>query len=556
MALSDTQLLRAFVESSEEAAFAELVRRRIDFVYGSALRQVGGDRHRAADITQEVFVTLARKASSLTRHPALLGWLYTATRFAAIDTVRSEQARKVREQEAIAMETIHHEPEPEWSRLHGVLDEALTELPERDREVVLARYFDKRAYAEIGSALGLSADAAQKRVDRALDKLRVALARREVTSTTAALGLVLSAQASLAAPAGLAGTVTTSALTASAATGSAAAAGGGLLFLVMKKHALGLAAAAAIVGVGTMLVGVRADGEARHTFEVTQQAHAALSEQLAGLEHDAQAGEARVQAAEKINGELLQRAKTGEVPAAEQPLTTEMIMTRLGQARRLAYSGDAALALTELIWCYDVGLPMMSSGSGARAGLLATFASLGERHPPALEWLHARRKQAWASAQGDASAVEEFRLYTSINHALKEEATNVALLDTLPSGDPRRRSLLSLSVDYLIEHQRYKDAAEGRSFSTIQAMWNTLNRRDLPLGSDRQVLSDYRIKSSLMNLELLAGSGALDEARTYAGQMLVVDGSEKMRALMQERLVRAGQPDLLATKPQASRESP
>lgn len=552
MALSDTQLLRAFAEAGDETAFAELVRRRIDFVYGSALRQVGGDAHRASDVTQEVFVTLARKASSLTSHPALLGWLCTTTRFAAIDTVRSEQARKAREQEAIAMETTHHEPEPDWSRLHAVLDDALIELPERDREAVLARYFDKRAYAQIGTTLGLSADAAQKRVDRALDKLRVALARREVTSTTAALGLVLSAQASLAAPAGLAGTVTKSALT-TAATGSAAVVGGGLLFLVMKKYGLGLAVAAALVGVGTMVVGVRADGEARQMLEVTQQAHAALRDQLAALERDVQAGEARVHAVEKANGELLQKAKAGQAATAEQPLTADMIRARLQQAQRLALSGDPALALAELIWCFDVGLPMISSYSGVRSTLPLAFARLGERHPPALEWLRARRDQIGASIQSDLGAGEDFRLYTTLNHVLKEDAVNVALLDKLPAGDIRRRALSSASIEYLVEHQRYKDAAEGRSFSSIQSMWETANRQSLPNEASRQAFTDYRTKSSLFNLELLAGSGALEDARTYAGQMLAVDGSERMRALIQDRLVRAGQPDLLSTKPQEPR---
>ncbi|MES2695679.1 MAG: sigma-70 family RNA polymerase sigma factor [Verrucomicrobiota bacterium] len=191
MPLTDSQLLRAFADSSDEAAFAELVRRRLDFVYASALRQVGGDAHRAADVAQEVFVTLARKASALTRHPALLGWLCTATRFAAVDAIRSEQRRKLREQEASLMQQTENEGDADWSRLQPVLDAALTELPDRDREAVLARYFDRQSFAEIGRELGLSEDAAQKRVERALDKLRAVLARRDVTSTTAALGLVL-----------------------------------------------------------------------------------------------------------------------------------------------------------------------------------------------------------------------------------------------------------------------------------------------------------------------------------------------------------------------------
>jgi DNA-directed RNA polymerase specialized sigma24 family protein len=82
--MTDSELLRKFADETCESAFAELVQRRINFVYSAALRQLAGDKHRAKDITQEVFIDLARKAAALKRHPDLLGWLYMSTRFAAL----------------------------------------------------------------------------------------------------------------------------------------------------------------------------------------------------------------------------------------------------------------------------------------------------------------------------------------------------------------------------------------------------------------------------------------------------------------------------------------
>src|SRR5262245_50135383 len=104
--MNDSELLRQFVKEYSQEAFAELVRRRVGLVYAAALRQLGGDTHRAEDVTQEVFVDLARKAPSLLRHPILIGWLFTSTHFAAAKVVRTEQRRARREGEAHAMHDL------------------------------------------------------------------------------------------------------------------------------------------------------------------------------------------------------------------------------------------------------------------------------------------------------------------------------------------------------------------------------------------------------------------------------------------------------------------
>jgi RNA polymerase sigma factor (sigma-70 family) len=186
---NDSELLRRYVSGQSEAAFAELVGRYLGLVYSAALRQVSGDVAAAQDIAQAVFVDLARKASSLTQHPSLAGWLYTSTRFLAANARREMTRRAAREQIAHAMNQLHPaESEPDWSTLQPVLDEAMHDLEAAEREAVLWRFFEQRSFADIGERLGLKENSARMRVERALDKLRAALKHRGITSTAIALG--------------------------------------------------------------------------------------------------------------------------------------------------------------------------------------------------------------------------------------------------------------------------------------------------------------------------------------------------------------------------------
>lgn len=220
----DSDLLRRYIETGAQEAFSELVRRRIGLVYSVALRQTGGDRHRAEDATQIVFEDLARKARTLAARPVLAGWLYRSARLAAAELVRAEHRRQRREQQAHTMDPILNENarDEDWQKVRPVLDEALSEIAETDRDAIVLRFFDRRPFAEIGARLRLSENTARMRVQRALDQLNTALARRGVRSTAGALGLALANQIGASAPAGLAASVTGAAL----AQGSAVAAGG------------------------------------------------------------------------------------------------------------------------------------------------------------------------------------------------------------------------------------------------------------------------------------------------------------------------------------------
>jgi len=214
----DARLLRRFAKETDEAAFRELVARNFALVYSVALRQLNGDTHLAEDVAQMVFTDLARKARALPRRTVVTGWLYEAARRAAAKTVRGEQRRRLREQEASMMTDA--ESSPDWELVRPALDSAMGQLGEQDRCAVLLHYFELRGFRDIGAALGISDDAAQKRVTRALPKLRDILLRRGVSISSAALATALTASAVKAAPAGMAFSVSTASL-ATAATAPA-----------------------------------------------------------------------------------------------------------------------------------------------------------------------------------------------------------------------------------------------------------------------------------------------------------------------------------------------
>ena len=215
----DAELLRCYVATLDQQAFAELVARHVDAVFSAALRRVGGDVHFAEDVTQQVFVALARKAADVSRHPFLGGWLYTTTRNEAANVVRRERRRKAREQSASALKTNADESgaaDADWQHLAPVLDDAIDTLAERDRAAIVLRFIERRGFSEIGTALEVSTDAARMRVERALEKLRQCLVRRGVTSTAGALGIALTAHAASPAPFALAASVTSTALASAA----------------------------------------------------------------------------------------------------------------------------------------------------------------------------------------------------------------------------------------------------------------------------------------------------------------------------------------------------
>src|SRR6266487_3247003 len=194
---TDTELLRSYARDRSESAFTELVQRHINLVHSAALREAHGDASMAEDITQAVFAELARKSSSLVRHPAIAGWLYTCVRRMTANVRRAEDRRQRREQEAFTMNQLLG-PDPAdklWQQVRPELDDVMHELSQEDRTAVVLRFFEGRSLKEVGVALGLTENAARMRVERSLDKLRGLLSQRGVKSTASTLAAVLAAGA-------------------------------------------------------------------------------------------------------------------------------------------------------------------------------------------------------------------------------------------------------------------------------------------------------------------------------------------------------------------------
>jgi len=204
--MSDLELVREYHASGSESAFAELVSRRVGLVFSAALRQVR-DPHLAEEVTQAVFILLAQKAGRVSEGTNVAGWLFKTTRFVALAQARMAAKRHQQEQ-AIQMQSAIQPMtmDESWQQISPLLDEALARLGEPEREAVLLRFFEDKSLSEVGGALGVTEDAARKRISRSLEKLRRFFVKRGVGSTTATIAAVLSANAVHAAPPSLAKT--------------------------------------------------------------------------------------------------------------------------------------------------------------------------------------------------------------------------------------------------------------------------------------------------------------------------------------------------------------
>jgi len=253
---ADTELLRQYAEQESEAAFAALVTRHVNLVYSAALRKAGTP-DAAEEITQAVFIILARKARALRRETILAGWLYRTAQLTAANFLRTEIRRIRREQEAY-MRSLSNEDGSRpgaaaadaWLQIGPLLEDAMERLNEKEHHAVVLRFFEKKSFQEIGRAFGGTENAAKKRVIRGLEKLRAFFAKRGVESTTEAIAAAISTSAVQAAPATLATAVTAIAI------GNGAAASISTLTLIkgtLKIMAWAKAKMAVAVGMAVMV---------------------------------------------------------------------------------------------------------------------------------------------------------------------------------------------------------------------------------------------------------------------------------------------------------------
>lgn len=284
---SDAQLLSEYAEHRNEAAFSEIVARHTDLVYSAALRQVVS-AHLARDITQSVFTDLARKArplaGKLQQNASLAGWLYRSTRFAVLNQLRDDRRRLTHERQVMEQLLANSEPAPDWDRIRPILDEAMDALKEEDREAVLLRYFKNHELRAVGLALGVSEDAAQKRVSRAVERLREFFAKRGVTIGAGGLAAVITGNAVQAAPIGLATAISTAAVAGAGLTSTATIALTKVIAMTTLQKSLILATV--IAGVGSGVFEAHQATALRTQTESLRKQKAELSNQVHQLQQE------------------------------------------------------------------------------------------------------------------------------------------------------------------------------------------------------------------------------------------------------------------------------
>src|SRR5581483_5050858 len=312
-----SKLLADYVANGSEPAFRDLVARYVNLGYSTALRLVKGDVYLAQDVTQTVFVRLARRAGKLSDGLMLGGWLHRDTCYVASKTMRAERRRRAREREAVLMNSLKDDSEDRWEKLAPILDDAINRLGNQDRAAILLRFFEQRNFRSVGEALGSNEDAARMRINRALEKLHSLLQRRGVVLPAAALGAALAGAAVTAAPAEFVLTISTAAL-ASAATGA------GTAFTLIKLMSMTKLQAgiigAIVVATATPLV-------------IQHQAQAKLQNQVRALQE--QVDElARLKMENERLSNLLAQAQSAQTLAEDEKAQLLRLRAEVGRLRQ------------------------------------------------------------------------------------------------------------------------------------------------------------------------------------------------------------------------------
>lgn len=329
---TDQKLLREYAECRSETAFTELVRRHLDLVYSAAFRMTG-QASAAQDVSQAVFLTLAQHASRLADHPVLSGWLHCTARNLAAKTVRAGVRRQHHEQEAAAVnQLLVADAEPPWAHIAPHLDAALGELDDTERDAIMLRYFEGKSATEMAARIGITADAAQKRVSRAVERLRGLFARRGISVGAGGLVAVISANAVQGVPAGLAATISTTALAGAVLpTSTIITATAKTIAMTALQKTLITVTAAVVVGGG--IYEARRASQLQTQVETLQQEQAPLAGQVQQLQQERD--EASTRLAEASN-------RITDLSGQVAPLSSEVVKLRAETARLRGASQELA----------------------------------------------------------------------------------------------------------------------------------------------------------------------------------------------------------------------
>lgn len=558
------ELVRRYVAEGSEEAFATLVRRHLNVVYASARRQVR-DPHVAEEVVQTVFVLLARKARSLPKGTLLTGWLYRATRYVASEVWRSETRRRVREQ--AAMEPLLESPEPSpWEEIEPHLDEAMAGLGETDRNLVLLRYFENRSLKQVGAVVGISEDAAQKRVARALEKLRAIFVRRGAVVTTTGLAAALSTSAAPTAPPALAALVLTAAAAPAAGVASSVLTQAILKLMAMTKLKTVIVAAVLLTAVTVPLTTQYAALQKLGRENASLRARVAQLEAARPVESvDPGAGEAelerlRAEAADvhRLRGEVNLLRQQNQEPAGPDPAATASEdgaatdpVTRMALGDDLVKQRRYAEALKHYLWCFDEGVKESPAFAGVRASfLLSRIQDLGSRYPAAREALQSRRDTTEAAILAGSNDPMAVLTLIRLNQHLAEPGRNLSLFDQLPAGHGARAQLVDLAADQFLSARRYPDMVDaGNPEATFErAIHSRSVSQQQSAGNELLQSMMWRrvVESGARGVEALAGAGQVERATALADKVLQFDDSPETRGQLLKYAERAGDAALIA----------
>lgn len=481
---SDAQLLREYAAEGLEAAFSEIVTRYTDLVYSAALRQVESC-DLAVDIAQGVFLDLARKAGSVSERLAaqasLAGWLHRSTRYAALNYLRDRRRRLTHETKAMEQLLNDAAPSVDWQQIRPALDEALDSLGDEDREALLLRFFKNQDFRAVGLALGVSDDAAQKRVSRAVERLREFYSKRNVAIGASGLAVLISANAVQSAPAGLAAAISSAAalVGTTVSTSTAVAATKAIAMTTVQKIVIGAALTAAV---GSGIYGARQSAQLREQNQTLAQQQAPLAEQVRQLQRERdeardQLASLQEEAKQWTNNTTELLRLRGMAGVARRAIAeADQLRAQLARQTSEASNNPVAGAMADAM-----KLAMEQQVEGQLARMKASLRLTPEQHEAAREILQRRAEAMSAGMQQAFSGKFDKQELTT----LSRKAGNT---------DEQIKALLTPDQQALFPEYRKQEAAYNASLAANNELMQMQSSLDLtPEQLDRAYAALYDV---------------------------------------------------------------
>lgn len=254
----------------------------------------------------------------------------------------------------------------------------------------------------------------------------------------------------------------------------------------------------------------------------------------------------------------LEKASAHQPPftAPREPITQSYVEARYKKARELAKAGNHAEALKELLWCYDEGMPRIPSYSGVRHSfLLSEIVKLSASYPPALAALQNRRDKAYQQLIANAGDAEAIAGFSNLNRVLNDSGRTLQFYDQLAPDSPGKQTAGLYIYDELASAGRYKEAVQARPYRQMLSFFEDIAEvpKSALTGPDaekiRAMNRTHTTKLGAGFVEVLAGSGQLEDARDLAEIITAYDSSPEAKSALNAAATKAGHPNLFAAPP-------